>query len=70
MHKRLDEFDFKPDQTIEYGIPCPLASEKSMYNIFVTSDFYTGIFFPVNQWSICFSKANSNYFQGKQLTNL
>ena len=23
MHKRLDEFEFKPDQTIDYGITCP-----------------------------------------------
>ena len=35
---------------------------------FVTSVFILG-FFSVNKWSICFSKANSNNFQGKQLTN-
>ena len=23
MHKRLDEFEFKPDQTIDYGVTCP-----------------------------------------------
>ena len=69
MHEMLDEFEFKPDPTIDCGVTCPWASGKSMYNVFVTSDFYTGIFFSVNEWSICFSKANSNYFQGKQLTN-
>ena len=66
MHKRLDEFEFKPDQTIGYGITCPCASEKSMHNVFVTSVLYTGIF-SVNEWSICFSKAYSNYFQATQL---
>ena len=45
MHESSDEFEFKPDQTIDYGVTYPRASEKSMYNIFVTSDFYTGIFF-------------------------
>ena len=33
MHKSLDEFKFKPDQTTDYGVTCPWASEKSMYNV-------------------------------------
>ena len=23
MHKRLDEFEFQPDPTIDYGVTCP-----------------------------------------------
>ena len=51
MHKTLDEFKFKPDPTIDCGVTCPCATGKSMYNVFVTSVFYTGIF-SVNEWSI------------------
>ena len=40
-----------------------------MYDVFVTSGFYTGIY-SVNEWRICFSKANSNDSQGKHLTHL
>ena len=54
MHKSLDVFDFKTDPTIDYGVTC---SEKSMYNVFVTSVFYTGIFFSVNEWSIVLFKS-------------
>ena len=28
MHNILDEFEFRPDQTTDYGVSCPLASEK------------------------------------------
>ena len=31
MHKSLDEFEFRQDPT--YGVSCPWASEKSMYDI-------------------------------------
>ena len=37
--------------------------------MFLLLQFLFWDFFSVNEWSICFSKANSNYFQGKQLTN-
>ena len=33
MHKNLDEFEFRQDPTTEYGVSCPWASEKSMYNV-------------------------------------
>ena len=28
MHNILDEFEFRPDQTTDYGVSCPWASEK------------------------------------------
>ena len=28
MHNILDEFEFRPDLTTDYGVSCPLASEK------------------------------------------
>ena len=28
MHNILDEFEFRPDQTSDYGVSCPRASEK------------------------------------------
>ena len=28
MHNILDEFKFRPDWTTDYGVSCPLASEK------------------------------------------
>ena len=33
MHKSLDEFEFRQNPTTDYGISCPWASEKSMYNV-------------------------------------
>ena len=29
MHKSLDEFEFRPDPTTDYGVSCPLASKKN-----------------------------------------
>ena len=31
-HKSLDEFEFQPDPIADYGLSCPWASEKAMYN--------------------------------------
>ena len=28
MHNILDEFEFRPDATTDYGVSCPWASEK------------------------------------------
>ena len=28
MHNILDEFEFRPDQTTDYGVSCPWTSEK------------------------------------------
>ena len=28
MHKSLDEFEFRPDPTTEYGVSCPSALKK------------------------------------------
>ena len=28
MHNILDEFEFRPDLTTDYGVSCPWASEK------------------------------------------
>ena len=28
MHNILDEFEFRPDWTTDYGVSCPWASEK------------------------------------------
>ena len=28
MHNILDDFEFRPDQTTDYGVSCPWASEK------------------------------------------
>ena len=28
MHNILDEFQFRPDRTIDYGVSCPWALEK------------------------------------------
>ena len=33
MHKSPDEFEFRQVPTTDYGVSCPLASEKSMYNV-------------------------------------
>ena len=33
MHKILDEFDFRQDSKSDYGVSCPWASEKSMFNV-------------------------------------
>ena len=33
MHLSLDEFEFRQDTTTDYGVSCPLASEKSKYNV-------------------------------------
>ena len=33
MHESLDEFEFRQDPTTDYGVRCPWASEKSMYNV-------------------------------------
>ena len=30
---KLGVFEFQPDPTTDYGVTCPLASEKSMYNV-------------------------------------
>ena len=32
MHNSLDDFEYRPDPTTDYGISCSLVSEKSMYN--------------------------------------
>ena len=29
MHNILDEFEFRPDRTTDYGVSCPWASEKN-----------------------------------------
>ena len=36
MHESLDEFEFRQDPTTDYGVSCPWASEKSMYNVVTT----------------------------------
>ena len=51
MNKTLGLFEFKPDPTIDSAVTRPRASGTSMYNVFVTSVFYTGSF-SVNEWSI------------------
>ena len=28
MHKILDEFEFRPDRTTDYGVSCPSASKE------------------------------------------
>ena len=33
MHESLGEFEFRQDPTTDYGLSCPWASEKSMYNV-------------------------------------
>ena len=33
MHESLDEFEFRQDPTTDYGVSCPWASEKSLYNV-------------------------------------
>ena len=33
MHESLDEFEFRQDFTIDYGVSCPWVSEKSMYYV-------------------------------------
>ena len=33
MHETLDEFEFRQDPTTDYGVSCPWASEKNMYNV-------------------------------------
>ena len=32
MHESLDELELRQDPTTDYGVRCPWASEKSMYN--------------------------------------
>ena len=38
VHYILDEFEFQPDRTTDYGISCPWASEKSVHPIIVSYD--------------------------------
>ena len=33
MHENLDELEFLQDPITDYGVSCPWASEKSMYNV-------------------------------------
>ena len=33
MHNILDEFEFRPDQTSDYGVSCPWASEKILKDL-------------------------------------
>ena len=33
MHESLDEFEFRQDPTTDYGVSCPWASAKTMYNV-------------------------------------
>ena len=33
MHESLDVFEFWQDPATDYGVSCPWASEKSMYNV-------------------------------------
>ena len=33
MHESLDEFEFRQDPMTDYGVSCPWASQKSMYNV-------------------------------------
>ena len=33
MYESLDEFEFWQDPTTDYGVSCPWASKKSMYNV-------------------------------------
>ena len=35
-HEILDEFESGPDSITDYGVRCPLASEKMMYNVVST----------------------------------
>ena len=32
----MDEFEFQPDPTTDYGVSCPWASLKSIYNVVTT----------------------------------
>ena len=36
MHECLNEFEFRQDHTIDYGIIFPWASEQSTYNLVAT----------------------------------
>ena len=36
MHKCLNEFEFRPDPSTDYGFICPLAPEQSTYNLVAT----------------------------------
>ena len=36
MHKRLDEFRFRPDTDTNIRVICPCASEKLLYNVVTT----------------------------------
>ena len=36
MHESLNEFEFWPDPTTDYGVGCSLTSEKSNYNVVAT----------------------------------
>ena len=29
----MEDFEFQRDPTTDYGVTCPLASEKAMYNV-------------------------------------
>ena len=37
MRESFDEFEFRQDPTTNYGVSCPWASEKTMYNVVNTS---------------------------------
>ena len=32
MHKLSDEFEFRPDRTIDFGVTCPLVPKHSIFD--------------------------------------
>ena len=66
MHESLDEFQFRLDTTTDSRVICPLASEKSMYNVVNTlaPSFLIGssLFLQVRR-TIIISRTSSNFSQ-------
>ena len=47
MRESLDEFEFWPDPTTDYGVGCPFTSEKWNYNVvaILVPSFYSDLLY-------------------------
>ena len=48
MHESSEEFEIRPDPTTDYGVSCPLASEKTPHRLIIWEKwcyhFFSAIF--------------------------
>ena len=37
MHKISDEFEFRPDRTIDFGVTCPLVQKNPIFDLVLST---------------------------------